>query len=71
LRTLLAILVFCLSLWITIEAFGAVVTGEMNVLVTKVKRDAGAVFFWFVVSAVHVLCLAGLLLAAALLFNIV
>jgi hypothetical protein len=71
LRTLLALLVFAVAIWATIEVFGAIVTGEMNVYFTKVKRDAGAVFFWAVISVLGIVCLAGLMLAAGLLFNIV
>ena len=70
-RTLLAIFVFGLSLWFTIEVFGATVTGEMNLYFTKVKRDAGPVFFWTIITVLNIVCCAGLLLAAALLFKMV
>lgn len=70
-RTLLALFVFAAAIWATIEVFGAIVTGEMNVYFTKVKRDAGAAFFWATIGLLGSVCLAGLLLAAGLLFNIV
>lgn len=70
-RTLLALLVFAVSLWATIEVFGAIVTGEMNLYVGKVKRDAGRAVFWLTITLLGIFCCAGLLLAAALLFNVI
>lgn len=69
-RTLLSLLIFAVALWATIEVFGAIVTGEMNVYFTKVKRDAGAPFFWATIGVLGLICLSGLMLAAALLFNV-
>lgn len=69
-RTLLSLLVFAVALWATIEVFGAIVTGEMNVYFTKVKRDAGAPFFWATIVVLGLICLSGLMVAAGLLFNV-
>ena len=44
------------ALWLSIEVFGWIVTGNIQLPGLHVQRDAGALKFWFAIMVLAVVC---------------
>ncbi len=56
LRNILTLLVALPALWLSIQVFGSIVTGEIAFTGFDIKRDGGAARFWLAVVALALLC---------------
>lgn len=62
-RTLLTLLIAIPTLWLAIQVFGAIVSGDIALAGWRVNRERTAVKFWVWIAFLGALC-CGLLLVA-------
>lgn len=70
LRLLLTLLIGAPSLWLSILVFGWIVSGDMDLLVLKAKRDESAGGFWAGIVLLGVMSMIGLLAAMLVLLGV-
>jgi hypothetical protein len=70
-RILLTLLVAVPTLWLTIQVFGSIVSGDLALAGLRVNRDKSGVAFWIWVVVLGTICCALLVLAIGILLNFV
>ena len=70
-RSLLTLLVAIPSLWLTIQVFGSIVSGDLALAGLRVNREKNAAAFWIWIVVLGTICCGLLVLAIGILLNFI